>query len=90
MVRSYFEGGGSLGIDTTTYCSDCEHVLKANKSDSPRWWLCRMHRRLEGMGFVQRNTWTNAEPFLRCRDVNGGACPMFEFATGEIDVASKP
>lgn len=61
-----------------TYCDDCKHVYKANKSDSPSRWMCVHHKRLEGFGFVTRTTWDNAPPYLFCKDVNGGLCPLFE------------
>ena len=61
-----------------TLCVECEHCSKPSKSTPPWLWLCREHKRLEGFGFVTRDTWDNAPPFLRCKDVNGGACPLFE------------
>ena len=34
------------------------------------------------MGFVARGNWTNAVPYLYCRDVNSGFCPLYEKASG--------
>jgi hypothetical protein len=36
-----------------------------------------MHPRLAGWSFVT-DKMLNMAPFLRCIDVNGGACPLFE------------
>jgi hypothetical protein len=33
---------------------------------------------LEGQGFVDPDWWVENDPFLRCKDVNGGLCPLFE------------
>ena len=61
-----------------TFCNDCGNCMKENKSDPPWRWLCVKHPRLEGYGFVLQGTWINAPPYLHCKDVNGGACPLFE------------
>lgn len=61
-----------------TYCKDCKHVYRANKSDQPRWWMCIRHKRAEGFGFVTDQTWDNAPPYAFCREVNFGFCPLFE------------
>jgi len=68
--------------DGPTFCEDCEHVYVVNKNDSPRYWLCIKHKRGDGMGYVARGTWTNAVPYLYCRDVNSGFCPLYEKASG--------
>jgi hypothetical protein len=61
----------------TTYCNRCTHVFRVYKNDPPQRWLCSRHPRLEGFGFVTETTWDNAPPYLYCRDVNGGKCPMY-------------
>lgn len=63
-----------------TYCADCAHVYKVGKSDAPWRWLCIKHKRGEGYGFVTATTWDNAPPYLNCKDVNAGYCPLFEKA----------
>lgn len=73
-----------------TYCEDCDLVDAQSRKKAKYYWLCTAHRNLEGMGFVARDEWVNSEPYLRCRDVNGGACPVFQplrtaEAEGEID-----
>lgn len=62
-----------------TYCDECEHVLRG-KNDPPWSWLCLEHPLIEGMGFVMRGLWSKQAPYLRCRDVNGGACKLFKKA----------
>jgi hypothetical protein len=63
---------------TPTFCHDCEHVSDETRKRSPHGWLCLKHKRLEGQGFVHPDYWSNEEPYLRCKDVNGGLCPLFE------------
>lgn len=61
-----------------TYCEDCDHVSRTRDSD-PTWrWLCMKHPRLRGTGFATRELWDKDSPYLRCVDVNGGACELFE------------
>lgn len=69
-----------------TYCERCRHVLRVEKSAAPWRWLCIKHRRIEGFGFVTRGTWDAFPPYLYCKDVNGGCCPLFEPA----DVKQAP
>ena len=59
-----------------TICADCRN-LSRHKSAPPWRWLCIRHKRAEGFGFVTREYWDDA-PYLRCADVNGGFCPLFE------------
>jgi hypothetical protein len=40
------------------------------------------HQRHEGLGFVTRGL-RETEPYLFCKDVNGGGCPLFEKEKGE-------
>lgn len=61
-----------------TYCQDCTHVYRAEKRDPPWRWLCIKHRRVEGFGFVTTGAWDDFPPYLYCRDVNGGQCPLYE------------
>lgn len=63
-----------------TYCSDCDNCIKG-KHVAPYMWLCAKHKRADGFGFVTPTSWDNAEPYLRCKDVNGGFCPLFVKAT---------
>lgn len=62
-----------------TYCIDCKHVHQDTIKSAPWYWLCTRHSRLnEGFGFVTDHIWDKAPPFLYCKDVNAGACPLFE------------
>lgn len=62
-----------------TYCHKCTNVHEDTRKLKPWYWLCTRHPNLEeGYGFVTDNTWDDGEPFLKCRDVNKGACPLFE------------
>jgi hypothetical protein len=66
--------------DGITYCADCANCLRPTKTAPPWKWLCLMHPRIEGYGFVTRTTWDTFEPYLYCRDCNGGRCVLFEKA----------
>lgn len=61
-----------------TFCRDCDHVVEDTRKRSPHQWLCGRHKRLEGQGFVDPDLWIETDPFLRCKDVNGGACELFD------------
>ncbi len=63
-----------------TWCQDCAHVYKPLKGSPPWQWLCVKHKRISGMGYVAPDMWVEAEPYLRCVNVNGGACVLFERA----------
>ncbi len=53
--------------------------MRRDSKGSPPWrWMCAKHKRLDGFGFVTRDTWDEAPPFLYCNNVNGGVCPLFE------------
>lgn len=61
-----------------TYCRKCEHVTLDTRKLRPRYWQCAMHRRFDRVSFVSDEDWSEVNPFLACRDVNGGMCPLFE------------
>ena len=61
-----------------TICADCDNLSQTGKSDPPWRWLCVKHKRLDGFGFVTQDTWDSMPPYLYCKDVNGGACPLFK------------
>jgi hypothetical protein len=63
--------------DGITYCADCANCIRSSKTEPAYRWLCLMHPRLEGFGFVTKTNWDNAPPYLFCRDVNGGRCVLF-------------
>lgn len=62
---------------TPTFCRDCDHVAEDSRKRHVSQWLCLRHKRLEGQGFVDPDYWADQEPYLKCRDVNGGLCPLF-------------
>lgn len=66
-------------MDAPTLCSECDHVHPESRSRATYMWLCAKHKKLPGYtGFVSGHVWERDEPFLRCRDVNGGACQLFK------------
>lgn len=61
-----------------TFCEDCDHVERESRKKQVFQWLCLQHPCAEKHGFVTRENWTNGEPYLRCKDVNGGICKLFK------------
>lgn len=57
-----------------TYCEDCDHVQNPNE----HWYkqMCIKFPRIEGVGFVTK-TYRETDPYMKCKDINGGACPCF-------------
>ena len=66
-----------------TLCSNCRHVRLTFKNDSPWRWVCHKHPRLAGWGWVT-DRMLNLPPFLFCKDVNGGACPIYEAGDNQL------
>jgi len=58
-----------------TICAECDFCIP---NGAPWRWECAKHPRLEGYGFVTRDRWDDMPPHLYCKDVNGGACPLFQ------------
>lgn len=61
-----------------TFCEDCQNLSKVNKADHPSKWLCLMHPRLSGFGFVCKDVWDKFPPYLYAVNVNGGLCPLYK------------
>lgn len=61
-----------------TLCEECDNVHEQSRKLSPRQWLCVAHKRTEGGNFVAPTVWAKREPYLRCIDVNGGACELWK------------
>lgn len=61
-----------------TYCEECDHVEPASRKRSPTQWVCLKFPRVEGGGFVAPTVWADQEPFMRCVNINGGYCPLFQ------------
>ena len=64
-----------------TVCENCKHCDSSAKHSA--YWLCMKHKRADGFGFVTTDKWDDKEPYLYCRHVNGGYCPLFEEAKNE-------
>lgn len=61
-----------------TYCENCDNVTAESRSKPSYAWTCIKHPRVSGAAFVVRGVWERDTPHLRCADVNGGMCPLFE------------
>lgn len=61
-----------------TFCEECQFVEPGSRKRSPIYWLCTRFPRTEGMGFVSPNWWVENEPYMKCVNINGGACPLFK------------
>lgn len=59
-----------------TLCKDCEHLYEETKKN-PRYWMCIKHPRLELGNFVTDEL-RMTDPYMYCKDINGGACPLFK------------
>lgn len=61
-----------------TYCEQCDHCMKPFQS--ARWfqWLCMKHPRVAQQHFVAESNELDDPPYLQCKQVNGGACVLFE------------
>lgn len=60
-----------------TICSECDHVTSDTRKKSPPQWTCIKHKRMPGGSFVDPDTWVEHEPYLRCVNLNAGACPLW-------------
>ena len=58
------------------YCEDCENVTEESKKGHVRYRECRMHPRLND-GYVSKSERVSS-PYLYCKDVNGGSCPLYQ------------
>lgn len=62
-------------LTVPTYCDECMHRIPGQ---SDRLDMCAQHKRLFNPSFVRSRQWDGMPPFLRCVDVNGGACLLFQ------------
>ncbi len=62
-------------IRTLRWCEDCDFYMEARH---PARDMCAKHPRTDGFGFVRRGQWDDFPPYLFCKDVNSGQCPLFE------------
>lgn len=66
----------------TTLCEDCEHSHSDNAKRKPYRWMCIMFPRIELDNFVTSEDRMN-DPYMYCKDINGGACPLFKKEKGK-------
>lgn len=62
---------------SATFCDQCDNVLAESRKRAPYQWLCTKFPRLEGQGFIAPNLWADLEPYMKCVNINGGACPLW-------------
>jgi hypothetical protein len=43
------------------------------------------HKRMFGTQHVAKGRWDKDAPYMYCRDINGGNCPLFEPRKGNTD-----
>jgi len=73
-----------------TFCTECDNVHEESRKRVPSQWLCSKFPRLDGHGFVDPLKWSEMEPFMKCRDINGGACPVFtKRRDGQLELNTK-
>jgi hypothetical protein len=69
-----------------TFCDSCDNVESHSRKKFPGQWLCTKFPRREGMGFVAPDLWVEMEPYMRCVNINGGACPLWTpYRNGQHD-----
>lgn len=60
------------------YCEECDHMHPASRAQPSYRAMCSKFPRKSGSGFVSRMFWDRDSPFMFCKDINGGFCPLFE------------
>lgn len=73
-------------MSNNTYCVKCQNVVLSSRKLKQYNWLCSKHKNIEGRGFVDPDVWAKSEPYLKCKDVNGGDCPLYEEIERKDDV----
>ena len=62
-----------------TKCQHCDHVHPETRGKAPYLWRCLKHPRITRVGWVTEDGYDDGNaPYLRCQDVNGGLCLLFE------------
>lgn len=59
-----------------TYCENCQHVEPSTRKGQPWGWLCMKHK--NAFDSPLSETIRTNPPYLRCKDVNGGLCELYE------------
>lgn len=62
----------------TTFCEECEHMHPDSRKAPSSRAMCIKFPRMSGAGFVSLDKWDKDAPYMLCRDINGGNCPLFE------------
>ena len=74
---------------STTVCAKCAHLFVPFKS-APHWrWLCRA-KKLAPVYNPLTGQHDRFEPYERCKDVNGGDCPFYQFGPGDLNPRATP
>lgn len=64
-----------------TNCATCDwlHATCIREKWRPEWWVCAAHPDLRHRANINPMTgeWKGLAPFMRCANINGGACPMY-------------
>lgn len=61
-----------------TLCEDCEYMHPSSRQGPSYRAICMKHPRLQGTQNVAKGRWDRDSPYMYCRDINGGNCPLFE------------
>jgi hypothetical protein len=64
-----------------TLCEDCEHSHPTNKKRKAYRWMCMKFPRIEMDNFVTTDQ-RLSDPYMYCKDINGGICPLFKKEKG--------
>ena len=66
-------------IHEVTRCENCEHLHPTSRGERrERTALCMAHPKLVRADLVFNGIIDKDTPFMRCIDINGGACPMYK------------
>lgn len=66
-------------VPERTLCSQCDNVHPETRQKSLWQWRCMKHPRVPRLGWLVEDGYEDNDPrWLRCNDVNGGMCPLFE------------
>lgn len=83
------DAGEAEGGHRPTYCANCKHVYRVNKSDHPKYWLCSAAKREPDPWFVCEGVLRHP-PYQYCTYVNQrGNCPEYDEAPKEQQITFK-
>lgn len=62
-----------------THCEDCDNLESRSRQERREYSaLCMAHPRLVRADLVFHEITDKDPPYMYCRHINGGACPMFQ------------